>query len=81
MKNMDKKKVISMIRKGNNNFLHRTKDGIVPRTLETDGNEIWFCITNEIQKLGKTFLYKCYLSSTENILPVEDAAEEKTSVA
>ncbi len=70
-----------MIRKGSNNFLQRTKDGIVPRILETDGNEIWFCITNDIQKLGKTFLYKCYLSSTKDILPAEGTAEEKTSVA
>lgn len=74
---MDKKKVISLIKKGRNPFLMVQTDGKkIPVTLETDGNEIWFTRDTGVVKYSTGFSYRCFLSSTEHILLSETATQE-----
>jgi len=76
-KTMDRKKVISLIKKGRNPFLMVQTDGkTVPVTLETDGDEIWFTRDTGVVKYSTGFSYRCFLNSTEHILLPEATTQK-----
>ncbi len=69
---LDKKTVIGMIKAGQNRFIVPAKDvKDEERTLETDGKEVWFTLVNHIDKFNRGFAFKCFLATTESVVPVQ----------
>lgn len=74
---MDKRKVISLIRKGNNRFTIPVDGQPVEHEFETDGKDVWFTTCRTITNIGKSFSYRIFIS-TANMVPV-DGQEKATA--
>lgn len=68
---MDKRKVISLIRKGQNRFTIPVDGKPVEHEFETDGKDVWFTTHRTITNIGKSFSYRIIIRTT-NMVPVDE---------
>lgn len=67
---MNKREVISLIRKGDNRFTLPVDGKQVEHEFETDGKDVWFTVKRTITNIGKSFDYRIYVR-TDNMVPVK----------